>query len=46
LFEFEKETKSRKTKFITFITTFGLKTNEYSNELITNTLTLKDIFNA
>lgn len=46
LFEFEKETKSRKTKFITLITTFGLKTNEYSNEIITNTLTLKDIFNA
>ena len=45
LFEFEKETKTRKSKFITLITTFGLKTNEYSNEIITNTLTLKDIFN-
>jgi uncharacterized protein len=45
LFEFEKETKTRKSKFITLITTFGLKPNEYSNEIITNTLTLKDIFN-
>jgi len=46
LFEFEKETKSRKTIFISLITTFGLKPNEYSNEIISNTLTLKDIFNA
>ena len=46
VYEFEKETKSRKTIFITLITTFNLKPNEYSNEIITNTLTLKDIFNT
>ena len=46
VYEFEKETKSRKTIFSTLITTFGLKPNEYSNEIITNTLTLKDIFNT
>ena len=46
VYEFEKETKSRKTIFITLITTFGLKPNEYSNEIITNTLTLKDVFNT
>ncbi len=44
LFEFEKDTKTRKTTFVTLITTFGLKPNEYSNELINKTITLKDLF--
>jgi hypothetical protein len=44
MYEFEKDSKTLKTLFITFITTFGLKPNEYSNELITNTITLKDLF--
>jgi AAA+ ATPase superfamily predicted ATPase len=44
LFEFEKDTKTRKTIFVTLITTFGLKPNEYSNELINKTITLKDLF--
>jgi AAA+ ATPase superfamily predicted ATPase len=44
IYEFEKDSKTRKTLFITLITTFGLKPNEYSNELITKTITLKDLF--
>lgn len=44
LFEFEKDTKTRKKIFVTLITTFGLKSNEYSNELINKTITLKDLF--
>lgn len=33
-----------KAIFPTFITTLGLKNNEYSNELIQNKLTMDDLF--
>ncbi len=42
--ELQKETKTRKTIFITFITTFGIQQNEYSNELVRNSIVLDDLF--
>ena len=41
---FKETTKTRKQIFITLISTFGLKQNEYSLDLIERDLTLKDLF--
>lgn len=42
--ELQKETKTRKNVFITMISTHGMKENEYSKELINNTLDLNSLF--
>ncbi len=42
---FKEETKTRKTIFLTMITTFGLKKNMYSSSLIQNIITMDDLFN-
>lgn len=42
--ELQKETATSKNIFLTMVTTFGLKENEYSNELVENTIELEDLF--
>ncbi|MGA9211750.1 AAA family ATPase, partial [Kaistella sp.] len=42
--ELQKETATSKNIFLTMVTTFGLKENEYSNELVENTIELGDLF--
>lgn len=42
--ELQKETATSKNIFLTMVTTFGLKKNEYSNELVSNTVELRDLF--
>ena len=41
---FRKVTKTRKNTFITFITTFGIKENSYSLELVSNDLKMQVLF--
>ena len=41
---FVESTKTRKSVFITFISSYGLNENEYSKQHIQNSLTLKDLF--
>lgn len=41
---FREQTKTTKTLFITFITPFGLRKNEYSTELVNQEITLEDFF--
>jgi AAA+ ATPase superfamily predicted ATPase len=41
---FSNSTKTKKNIFLTFITSYGLKTNEYSLELVQNNLTIDDLF--
>jgi len=41
---FRVSTKTRKSVFLTFITTYGLKDNEYSKQLVQNSLTLDALF--
>ena len=43
---FKEVTKSHKQIFFVFITTFGLRTNEYSMELVGDVLTLDDLFTS
>lgn len=42
--EFQRDTETRKTIFLTMITSYGIKENEYSNELVQNTLKLDSLF--
>lgn len=42
--EFTTSTKTRKSIFTTFITTFGIKENKYSKQLVQNELTIDDLF--
>ncbi|NMH25563.1 AAA family ATPase [Flavobacterium solisilvae] len=42
--ELEKEIATRKNIFLTMITSFGLIENEYSQELVQNTIEIKDLF--
>lgn len=42
--EFGMETSTKKNLFLTMITVFGTKKNQYFNELIQNELTLKDLY--
>lgn len=42
--EFSKETSTKKNLFLTLITVFGIKKNQYYNEIIQNELTLKDLY--
>ncbi|MEM6964372.1 MAG: ATP-binding protein [Bacteroidota bacterium] len=41
---FKNETKTRKSLFLTMLTTFGLEQNEHANSLVQNELTLDDLF--
>lgn len=43
--EFQKETETRKNVFLTMITSYGIKENEYSQELVQNSLKLDSLFN-
>ena len=42
---FKEQTKTKKTVFLTIITSFGLQKNEYSNQLVQNSLTMDALFN-
>lgn len=41
---FRSATKTTKSIFLTMITTFGVARNEYSNDLVRNSLTMDDLF--
>lgn len=41
---FREETGTKKTLFLTFMTTFGLKQNQYALGLVQNNLTMDDLF--
>jgi uncharacterized protein len=41
---FRTETDTNKTLFLTMITTFGLKNNEYSMQLVNNTVEMEALF--
>ncbi len=41
---FKKSTKTRKTLFTTFITTFGLADNAYKTQVVQNELTIDNLF--
>jgi hypothetical protein len=41
---FREQTKTTKAIFMTFVTTFGLKKNEYSEAYVQNSITLDDLF--
>lgn len=42
---FREQTKTTKAIFLTFITPYGLRKNEYSTELVNREITLEDFFN-
>jgi AAA+ ATPase superfamily predicted ATPase len=44
VFEFQKETGTRKNIFITLITTYGVAENKYSQELIQNVVDIERLF--
>jgi hypothetical protein len=41
---FARKTKAKKTLFLTMITAYGIKNNEYSDRLVQNTLTMDVLF--
>jgi hypothetical protein len=41
---FKTATKTKKSVFLTFITTYGLTNNEYYRQLVQNSLSLGDLF--
>lgn len=41
---FRESTKTKKNLFISFITTYGIKENEYSKQMVQNSLVLDDLF--
>jgi uncharacterized protein len=41
---FKQETKTKKTLFLTLITTFGVQKNSHSIGLIQNELTMENLF--
>jgi len=42
--EFRKSSKSKKSFFLTMITTFGIHQNKYSNEVVGKELTMDALF--
>jgi AAA+ ATPase superfamily predicted ATPase len=42
---FKQETGTRKSLFLTLVTTFGVKSNDYFNRLIQNSITMDVLFN-
>ena len=43
--QFRNTTKTRKGIYTVFITTWGIKSNQYSQAIVTNSLTVKSLFN-
>ena len=43
--EFKNNTKTKKNVYLTMITTFGVKSNQYSSEILENQLTVDSLFN-
>ena len=43
---FRKQTRTKKQLFLSMITTYGLKPTMYSEEMVTNEVILKDLFNS
>ncbi len=41
---FKRQTKTKKSIFLTFVTTFGIKDNEYARRLIQNSITMDALF--
>jgi len=41
---FKAETKTKKSLFITFVTTFGIKDNEYAKRLVQNSIQMDSLF--
>lgn len=41
---FKQQTKSKKTQFLTMITTYGVTTNQYSTSLVHQNITMDDLF--
>ena len=41
----QQDTKTRKNIFVTLITTYGIKENEYSKELVHSYLEIDNLFN-
>ena len=41
---FKEQTKTRKSIFLTMITSFGIQKNEYSTDLVQNSLCFDDLF--
>jgi AAA+ ATPase superfamily predicted ATPase len=41
---FKQETMTRKSLFITLVTTFGIKENDYSKKMVQNSITMDDFF--
>jgi uncharacterized protein len=41
---FRQQTKTKKSLFITMVTTFGVKSNEYSSRLVQNSITMDTLF--
>lgn len=41
---FKQQTKTKKSLFLTFVTTFGVKDNEYAKRLIQNSITAEALF--
>lgn len=42
---FREQTKTKKSIYLTLVTTFGIKNNEYSKRLIQNSITMDSLFN-
>ena len=42
--EFIKELTSRKNVFVTFVTTFGVKSNNHSSQVMDNQITIDSLF--
>jgi len=42
--EFQRDTNTKKNIFLTMVTTFGIKENSYSNELVQNSLEMESLF--
>jgi hypothetical protein len=41
---FRRHTKTKKSLFITMVTTFGIKNNEYASRLVQNSITMDALF--
>ena len=41
---FKSHTKTKKSIFLTFVTSFGIKDNEYAKRLIQNSITMDALF--
>jgi hypothetical protein len=41
---FATQTKTRKSIYLTFVTTFGIKNNEYAKRLVQNSITADALF--